>query len=87
MTVGERDHERKIILNFLIISCQSAFIGIIWRSFLKRLDVVASSFHLKVTYHNMKGRSILVTTNIDEAKLIKLIVQKDLLASAITSKA
>lgn len=68
MTIYEGDPERKVILNFMIIQCRSAFKGILGRSFLVRLDVVASSVHLKVTYHNVEGRLVLMTADVDEEK-------------------
>lgn len=52
MNVGEGDRERKLILNFLIISYWGVSRGNLGRSFLTRLDVVASLVHLKVTYYN-----------------------------------
>lgn len=52
VTIGEGACQRKVILNFMLILCQSAFKCIIWRSFLLRLDAIASSIHRKVTYHN-----------------------------------
>lgn len=52
VTFGEGTSKIKIILNFLAISCRSAFRGILWRSFIVRLDALTSPVHLKLAYHN-----------------------------------
>lgn len=74
VTVGRGDLKRNLILNFMIIPCQSAFRGILERSFLERLDAVATPVILKVTYNNAEGTLVLATTNVDEDKLIKEII-------------
>lgn len=56
--VGESACEIRVILNFLIIPIQNAFRGVLGKSFLAKLDAVASPVHLKVTYHDAdEGRS------------------------------
>lgn len=44
---------------------------------------MASLVHVKLTYHGEEGRSGTVSTNRDEAKQIKEIIQKDILASTL----
>lgn len=68
MTIGERVCERTIILHFIIIQCNSFFRGILGRSFLERLDDVASLVHLKVTYHDAEGRLVSMNANVYEVK-------------------
>lgn len=64
VTVGEKACERKVILNFLIILCKTAFRGIMGRSFLVRLDVVALPVNLKVTYRGVDKRSTIISANL-----------------------
>lgn len=64
-------YERKVTLNFLVILCSSFFRGIIGRSFLGKLYAVASHVHLKITYHDMEGKSTIIITDLKEEKCIK----------------
>lgn len=50
LSLGEGEDEIWIILFFFIVSCKSAFSGIIGTYFLATLDVMASPVHLKVIY-------------------------------------
>lgn len=68
LVIGEGTYERKVILNFLVILCRSAFRGIIGRSFLAKLDEAASPVHLKVAYHDIKGRLVIVSVDLEEAR-------------------
>lgn len=72
----KRDHERKLILHSMIILCWTSFRGILGRSFLKRLDMVASLVHLKVAYNDAEGRSVSVIADVYKVKRIKGIIQK-----------
>lgn len=54
LAIREGKCERKVILNFLVVSCKSAFRGIMGRFFLENLDMVASHVHLKLIYHKVK---------------------------------
>lgn len=67
MSQGERLDERKVTLKFLVILCRSAFKGIIERSFLVKLDVVASPVHLKVAYHDKEGNLTAVNNDLEGA--------------------
>lgn len=68
--VGEKACERKVILNFLIILCKTAFRGVIGRSFLVSLDVVDSPVNLKVTYHVVDKRPNIISANLEEDRLV-----------------
>lgn len=78
--------ERKVTLRFLVISCKTAFKGILGRSFLVKLDGIEFPVHLEVTYHNMEGKSIVVMADLEEEKWIKEIILKDILASSAGEK-
>lgn len=54
--------QRIVTLLFLVIHGRSAFKGILGRSFLVKLDVVASIVHLKIAYQDEWG----VPNNIEE---------------------
>ena len=69
--IREGTHKKKVILNFLIGSCKSTFRGILGRSFMERLVVVASPSHLKVIYHEDKRRLAIASIDVDEGKRIK----------------
>lgn len=83
MTIGKGSCKRKVILNFLVIPCRNAFKGKPERSFIGRLDAMASPVHLKVTYHNIEERLVIVNADVDEAKRIKEIMHKDLLTLVV----
>lgn len=76
-----------MVLNFVIVSGQSTFRGILRISFLVRLGTIALYFHLKVMYLIKKKRPVLAATNEVEAKRIKEVTQRYLLVSTMTSKA
>lgn len=59
--------ERKVTISFLVVTCKRVLSGILGRSFLERLDVVASPFHLKVAYHISEGKPIVISSNLKEA--------------------
>lgn len=80
LSFGDGVHGRKVTINFLIITCSSAFKGIMGRSFLSKLDEVASPVHLKIIYHDMEGKSNVTSTDLEEARRIKEIIQKNILA-------
>lgn len=61
--VGEGEHERKVILHFLVIPWCNTLRGILGRPFIARLCAQASLANLKVTYHDMEGSSIIVITD------------------------
>lgn len=48
---------------------------------------MASPVHLKVTYHNIEGRLVIVNTDVDEENRVKEIMQKDLLTSVVALEA
>lgn len=75
----------KVIFIFLAISCWSTFRGILGRSFLERLNALASSIYLKVAYHDTEGSTTIVSFDVDEAKRVEEIVQKDILALTVAS--
>ncbi|CAL5183272.1 unnamed protein product [Lathyrus oleraceus] len=66
---------------FLVIRCKSAFEGILGRSFLARLNIVYSTFHLKIVYHDEEGILVTVGENLQEARRVGRIIRKDVLAS------
>lgn len=74
MTIGEGACERKVILNFLVIPCQSALKGILGRSLLEMINAVTSLIHLKETYHNVEESSVIVRVDVDEEKWTKKII-------------
>lgn len=79
LALGEGEHKRKVILLFLVILCRSSFKGILEISLLTKLDPVASPIHLKVIYHDRKGKSTIVGTDLGEIKKIKELIFKDIL--------
>lgn len=85
VSFGEGAQERKVIPNIMVISCRSMFKGILGRPFLARLDAVASLVHLKVTYHDEEGGPTVVSFEVDEAKWIKEIIQKNIITSTSSS--
>lgn len=52
----------------MVVPCKSVFNGIICRSYLENLDVVASSVHLKVTYHNNIEKLIILDVDLKAAR-------------------
>lgn len=62
LSLREGEGERKVPFCFLVVPCKSAFSGNLGKSFLATLDAVASSVHLKVTYHNDDGKPIVFNT-------------------------
>lgn len=78
--------ERKITLNFLVISCISVFRGISGRSFLAKLDEVASPTLLKVTYYNNEGKPTMIHINLEEVKHIEVVIFKNLLSSPVVTE-
>lgn len=54
--------KRKRTMNFLffVVPCEIVCNGILGRSFLATLDVVASPVHLKMKYHNDAGHPSIV---------------------------
>lgn len=60
-------HERKVILNFLVMLCKSSFRGILGRCFLDKLYAIASPVHLEVTKHDKVGRLTNINVNLMEA--------------------
>lgn len=77
--IGEATYERKVILSFHVISCKSVFRDILERSFLERLNVVASSVHLKGTYHYREGMSGIFGVDLKEANRIQKLIQREVL--------
>ncbi|XP_050876358.1 uncharacterized protein LOC127080069 [Lathyrus oleraceus] len=77
--IGEAAYERKVILSFHVISCKSVFRDILERSFLERLNIVASSVHLKGTYHDREGMSGIFGADLKEANRIQKLVQREVL--------
>lgn len=72
-------------LTFLVIQCRSSFKGILGRSFLARLDVVASTIHMKITYHYEEGILITVGVDLQVARRINRIILKNIMALASKS--
>lgn len=64
----------KMALMFLVIQCKSAFKGSLERSFLERLDAVAYTVHLKVTYHNEEGTPVTVGANLQDPRRTRRII-------------
>lgn len=83
LTIEERVREKKVVINFLVILCRSAFIGIMMRSFLEKLNAVASLVYLKVTYHDREGKPIIISATLEEANQIKELILKDILALVV----
>lgn len=54
LSLGKGVCVRNVTLNFLVISCRSAFEGILMRYFLAKLDLVVTPVHFKITYHDME---------------------------------
>ncbi|KAI5438244.1 hypothetical protein KIW84_024114 [Lathyrus oleraceus] len=50
------------------------------RSFLEKLNAVASLVYLKVTYHDREGKPITISATLEEANQIKELILKDILA-------
>lgn len=76
----EGARERKVILNFLIVPCKSAYKGILKNSLLANLDVVALPVHLKITYHDVEGRLVAIIVDFKEARWILVHLSGDILA-------
>lgn len=53
------------------------------RSLLENIDVVASSVHMKVAYHDRKGNLTIVSANLGETKWIKKLILKDIPVLAV----
>lgn len=73
-------HERKVFLNFLVVSCKSAFKGILGRSFLVKLDTLASPTYLKVTYQDEEWRSVIINVDLEEVGWILACIWGNILA-------
>lgn len=86
LEIVEECVKEKVLLMFLIIPCKSAFRGILGRSFLKKLDVMASLVNLKVTYQDMEGRPTPISPILKESKKVKELIHKDILAWLLGSK-
>lgn len=81
LSIVEGTRQKRVTLTFLLVLCKSVSKGILGRSFLERLDAVASTFHMKITYHDEEGISITVGANLQEARRINIITRKNILAS------
>lgn len=55
-------------------------------SFLVKLDVVSSPVHLKIVYHDMEGKLILISADTEKAKCIKETILNDILVSSTLTK-
>ncbi|KAI5424665.1 hypothetical protein KIW84_030742 [Lathyrus oleraceus] len=60
--------------------------GILGRSFLAKLDEVASQTLLKVTYYNNDGKPTMIHINLDEVKHIEVVIFKNLLFSPLVTE-
>lgn len=71
-----------MILLFLMIQCKSAFKGILGWSLLDKLDVVSSTIHLKITYHDKRGVTTTIKAYLEEENRIRRRIHEDILTSA-----
>lgn len=68
-----------ITLIFLVIQCRSSFKGILGRSFLEKLDALASTVHLKIAYHDKWGVPITMEEDLRVARRIRKEIPKVIL--------
>lgn len=76
LSVREGTHQRRVTLLFHMIQCKNAFKCIIGRSLLARLDAVASTVHMKITYDGKDEISITVGADLQESRRIWRIIHK-----------
>lgn len=70
VSVREGNNKRIVCACFLVVLCESVYNDILGRSFLEALDVVASTVHLKMKYHNNLGKSLVIAIDLRRAHLI-----------------
>lgn len=83
---GEWESERKVNLYFLVVSCKGTFIGILGRSFMPNLNVVASLMHLKIVYHNNVKKLITIHAELKAASRIPRERSGELIGSTLICK-
>lgn len=74
-SIGEREHWRKMTLMFLMVHCRSSFKCILRRTFLAKLDAIASTIHLKVYYLDEEGKAIAIGADLHDERRIGRIIQ------------
>lgn len=70
------DESGIITLIFLVIQCKSSFKGILGRSFLAKLEALASTIHLKIAYHDKWGAPITMEEDLRVARRIRKEIPK-----------
>lgn len=83
LSIGDGMNQRIINLLFLVVQCRTVFKGIPGRSFLAKLDIVTSTFHLKIAYHDEKGAPITIKEDLREARRMKMEICKGILTLAL----
>lgn len=66
-----------INLQFLFLSCMSVYSFILGRSSVATSDIVASSVHLKLKYHNLQGEPTIINGDLKWGKIIYQVLQQD----------
>lgn len=86
LSFGEEESERKLTLHFLVVPCKSAFSGILGKTFLEKLDVMASPIYLKVTYYKNPRKSFRLNADLKASRLIREVMLKNFLTTPLVPK-
>lgn len=68
---------RTVNVHFLVVPYENAYNGILGRSFMETLDVMASKVHMKMKYYSNSGKLIVITDDLCGALLTHKTILKN----------